>query len=228
MTAQLEAITLDAPLAGRLKPVKDTDFRELVDNGVYIKGAFSCLSRSPEELGVEVEGYPDAIAYCYVDDDLGVCFSCLAAARAVDGTLELLDAFSDVALTMRRATVADALCAAIPRTVLAAFEDAIAAIDEEYGADEFTQGMRELAELDGLRNPDFPDVIKAVLMNPSEPDSYELVWAKPWATSDDEPQCVLMSEPSNEAFGVHEGDSLPLTFQKQPDGLIAVALAGGK
>lgn len=228
MIAELEAIALDAPLAGRLKPVEDTSFRELVGYVVYLEDAFSFLSRSPEELGLDVEGYPDAIAYCYVDDELGICFRCLCAAREGDGTLELLGAFDEVALTMRRATVADALCAPLDATLLAAFADAIAQLEEEYAADEFAQGMRELTDLDGLRNPEFPDVIKAVLATPNEDDGYELVWVKPWATSDNVPQCILMNEPSQESFGVHEGDALPLTFQRQPDGLIAIALAGGE
>lgn len=222
-----DAIT-DVPSPDCLKPVKETSFRELVGHGVYIKDAFSYLSRSPEELGLEVDGYPDAVTYCFIDDEVGMCFRCLCAAREAKGALELLNAFDEVSLTMRRATVANALCALISRDALAAFEDAISAIDDEHGPDDFTQGMRELVELDDLRNPDFPDVIKTVLMNPSGEDNYELVWAKPWASSDDVPQCVLMSEPSNEAFGAHEGDVFPLTFQKQPDGLIAIALAGGK
>lgn len=228
MTAELEAIALDAPLAGHLKPVKDTSFRELVGHVVYLEDAFSFLSRSPEELGLSVDGFPDAVTYCYVDDGLGMCFSCLCAARECDGMLELLDAFDEIALTMRRATVQDALCAPIDGKLPVTFADAIAQLGEEHAADEFVQGMRELTDLDGLRNPEFPDVIKAVLVTPNEDDGYELVWVKPWATSDNVPQCVLMSEPSQEGFGVHEGGVLPLTFQRQPDGLIAIALADGE
>lgn len=229
MTAQLEAITLDAPLEGYLKPVKDADFRDLLGGAVYIKDAFAYLSRSPEDLGIDADGYPDVVAYCYVDDEMGMCFRCLYAARVEGNVIELQDAFADVALTLRLETMLDALCAPLDGDAVISYAEQLAAMESEHPVDDFTQGMRELAELDGLRNPAFPDVIKTVLVRANENDGYELVWAKPVEPAEGEkPQCVLMSEPSSEAFGVHEGDSLPLTFQKQPDGLIAVALAGGE
>lgn len=228
MTTNANVITVDDRFLRQLRLVKDWDFRALVDSTVYLMDVFFCLSRSPKDLGLDVGDCKDAIAYCYVDEELGICFRCLCAARLEENEIELLDTFSDVSLTLRRATVQNSLCAPLGSEQLDAYADVIAAIDKEHGPDDFTQGMRELVELDDLRNPDFPDVIKTVLMNPNEPDTYELVWAKPWATSDDVPQCVLMSEPSNEAFGAHEGDVFPLTFQKQPDGLIAIALAGGE
>lgn len=225
MSDAVTIITLDQAIDDKLEPVKAMSFRDLVGHGVFLKDAFSFLSRSPEEMGIDVAGYPDAITYCFIDEEVGVCFRCLAAARETEGGLEILEAFSDVALTIRRARVRDALCAVLPDEAPEAYAAIMDEIEEAHRADEFTEGMRELANLDGLRDSDMPDFIKAVLMGENPDDGYELVLVKPWATSDDIPQCVLMSEPANEALGAHAGDVFGLSFQKSPDGLIAIAHA---
>lgn len=120
--------------------------------------------------------HPEAIVYGYIDDEAGLSFQMLCAARVTDsGTIETTDGYTDRMGIFRRGAVKDRRSCQLVSETLSDYAERITSLEENYKSSEGTIETRKFAFLDQLRNPDYPDDIQAVLVTENEVNGWELV-----------------------------------------------------
>ena len=194
---ELRPLPLERPIEERLKTIDDQSFRSLVGSVSYIEDAMrimKCDDFYPR--------HPDAIVYGYIDDEAGLSFQMLCAARVADsGTIETTDGYTDRMGIFPRGAVKDRRSCQLVSETLSDYVERITSLEENYKSSEGTIETRKFAFLDQLRNPDYPDDIQAVLVTENEVNGWELVWLKLWGLEDGAVYARLLNEPAQEGFG---------------------------
>lgn len=212
---------LERPIEERLKPIDDQNFRSLIGTVSYIKDAIEIMKL--EDYDPE---FPDAIVYGYIDDEAGLSFQMLCAANvSEDGNIETTERYSDLMLIFRRGSVKEKLRAQLIDCTLSDYAERITFIEDNYKSHGGTIETRKLGFLDGLRNPDYPDDIQAILVTENEVKGWEGVWVKLWDIRDNTIYAKLLNEPDQSGFGVHIGDIVPLALDETEEGVRAYAIA---
>lgn len=215
---------VEMPLQERLKPLSEMGFREVDGSVLYVEGALSLFG---EDSGMGSADFPDALAYGYIDHQAGLSMQVLCSARRAGSKIERRRDLNEHRLIIRSGGTGERLAAQVVDSSLSEFSDRIEQIEEIYGPDdESLRDVRRSADIDPLRNPEYPDDIRAYLLKQGV-KGMEIVWMRTLGISG-EGSVVgrLLNEPYGD-YGVHEGDCIELGFGTGEDGgLVCVADAG--
>lgn len=214
---------LDTPLSERMRPLGEAGFRE-VDGHVVL---FAGLSARLSEQGVRAhfaEGYPDLLAYGYVEPNAGLCVRALTSARvSADGHVEWAHDLDEDTLSLRLGGYEGVPVAQVVDGSLFEFAAQIAETDERFAPGEELAKTRELRFLDGMRHPTSPDDIIATLLTRVEGLSGERVLVRMRGVENGDIYGELLDEPQQELW-VHAGDMVPVGLAQTDQGLRAFVL----
>lgn len=217
---QGEPYPVEVPLTERLRPLAETDFRDVAGRLLYVRGVAELVRMGDRAL-------PDAVCYGYLDHKRGLCLNALCDAELSDGSIECGHAYDRIYIRLehdpaRQLEAADVCDAALFQAVaepLGWVHDRYAAEEDEY------RDLRDLAFLDQFRSPEYPDDVQGYLL--AEGLRPELVWLRLEDMEEAEDgarvYAKLLNEPA-QAYGVHEGDLLPLAFTDAGDGSVCLAI----
>lgn len=176
-----------------------------------IKGLFVEDLKAPD-------GFDAVLAYPYIDRNAGFTFDVLAPARFDDEGV-----FDDMALLQeqnrrmmfRRGGIPDEALVKTPKDasmLTKTYAEHIAMIHKYYRDNEGVLATRRAKALDHLRNRDFPDDVRVLLVG--KDCSNEQVWVRLMGIEEPGyPFGWLMNEPYSD-YAVHKGDVLRLGITK--------------
>ena len=210
---------VEVPIAERLCPLSETDFRGVAGRLLYVRGAAALM---------RLEGaMPDCLCWGYVDHNRGLCLNALSDAR-LDATGEIVrgHALDGTYARLEYGSVKGLEAADVCDVIISELEGPINWVRERYAADdERYKELRDLGFLDQFRSPEYPDDVQAYLF--SEKLNPELVWLRLERAEGDADgfsvYAKLLNEPAQD-YPVHEGDLLPLAFTDTDDGTVCLAI----
>lgn len=200
----------------------EADFRQ-----VYHKICFIAAGKHYKGLTEHLPNHDDGngtLVYGYVDHHAGLTYEILACAvRDEKGVITSFDGNDAVSLKLRSGSVSDNdLYIVEDDTMLAKrFQKRIGEINEDYRASDAVEMTRNIKEIDGSRNPGFPDDILVILLHGE--NKPEGCWVRCEKFEGGMLIGELLNEPDSD-FTVHQGDMISFGITKQGDEIICVAL----
>lgn len=214
-----EPYPVEVPIAERLRPLSETDFRDVAGRLLYVRGASAVMRLEG--------GMPDCLCWGYVDHERGLCLNALSDAK-LDATGEIArgHALDKIYARLEFGSVKDLGAADVCDPVISELAEPIGWVRERYAEDdERYKELRDLGFLDRFRSPEWPDDVQAYLF--SETLGPELVWLRLERADENGDGfsvfAKLLNEPAQD-YPVHEGDLLPLAFTDTEDGPVCLAI----
>lgn len=214
-----EPYPVEVPIAERIRPLSETDFRDVAGHLLYVRGAASVM---------RMDGaLPDCVCWGYLDHERGLCLNALCdASLSESGEIKHGHALDKIYARLEFGSIEKLEAADLCDETLIEFPEPLGWVHDRYAEEEKKyRGLRDVAFLDQFRSKEWPDDVQAFLF--ADGLRPELVWLRleglEEAGGGVNVYARLLNEPSQDC-PVHEGDLLPLTFQGTEDGTICLAI----
>lgn len=207
---------LSIPVEDRLRPLGEVGFRAIAGNVVLLAGMVERLKKRDSDAPF-ADGFPDLLAYGYVDSQAGLCAHALTSARVEGEHIVWAHDFDDTELTVRLGGFEGTPVAQVVDGSLSEFSDRITLVEENDSPAEELAQLRGMRFMDRLRNPTSPDDILVTLLTKTKRDYSEEVWVRLRHMENDMILGELLIEP-HQGLGVHAGAVLPVSFADTDEG----------
>ena len=212
---------LEFSLSMHFYNIGEADFRDLLNKIIYVELEPSIKKRFEDKIDILSED-DGLLMYGYIDETAGFSFHVLCSANIRDNTLKYGSLQTDTRVIIRKGQLNDSkyLSMNFCEFDYSVFKRVTEAIDKGYQCtNKDTEQMRDFKFLDPVRNIDFPDDIKVLLIKDNL--KIEQVWVKCWEYTEDELFGKLLNEPEQD-FGIHRGYIIGFAPVKHDDKLFCV------
>lgn len=216
-------------LQQRAVRMHELNFRDIAGKMFLLQGAMATVRASaPEGAQLGDEAYPDALAYGIIDEDEGLCLYVLSSAQLGEGDgkgYQLANDLEGTALLLPYTALEATLATEVVDGVVGQFAETITRLEQMTSpADPYLYELRKLDFFDGLRHPQHPDWVKALVAS-NNVEHPAAAWLRINGMGGQDIAATLLTEVPAE-LGVGKGQQVPLQFHETDDGLLAVAVVG--
>lgn len=221
-----EAALAAQDLELRAVRMHELGFRDVAGKLFYLQGAMDDVRASaPEGTELGTAGYPDALAYGIIDVEEGLCLFVLSSAKLQGDGYELANDMEGVSMLLPYTALEATKATEVVDGSVGQFADVITQLEQMTApADLYLFELRKLDFFDGLRHPQHPDWVKALVAS-DDVDQPSAAWLRIDGMGGQDVAVTLLTDVAEE-LGVKKGDQVPLQFHETEDGLLAVAVVG--
>lgn len=213
-------------LRRRAVRMHELSFRDIAGKLFLLQGAMGTVRASaPEGTELGAADYPDALAYGIIDEDDGLCLFVLSSARLVDEGYQLANDLEGTALMLPYTALEATLGTEVVDGSVGQFGETITRLEQMTApADPYLYELRKLDFFDGLRHPQHPDWVRALVAS-NAVERPASAWLRIDGMGGQDVAATLLTDVPAE-LGVAKGQQVPLQFHETEDGLLAVAVVG--
>ncbi|MBB3171938.1 hypothetical protein [Parvibacter caecicola] len=213
-------------LRSRAVRMHELPFRAIAGKLFLLQGAMDMVRASaPEGTELGAADYPDALAYGIIDEDEGLCLFVLSSARLAEGGYQLANDLEGTALMLPYTALEVTLGTEVVDGSVGQFGETITRLEQMASpADPYLYELRKLDFFDGLRHPQHPDWVRALVAS-NTVERPASAWLRIDGMGGQDVAATLLTEVPAD-LGVAKGQQVPLQFHETEDGLLAVAVVG--